>query len=98
MASVILKVGLSAPSALAPVAAVVNTHYSIYLKESSNLQLIKGVSNDLKKLLKYFSGTAIFTHFFVPFASVLPISFALHLVTFALLVNSSRLKPHKLPE
>ena len=25
------------------------------------LQLIKGISNDLKKLLKYFNGTTIFT-------------------------------------
>ena len=72
-ASVILKVALSAPvaSALAPIAAEVNTQFSIYLNESSILQLINGVSNDLQKLLKYFSGIAIFALFFLPFVSVL---------------------------
>ena len=68
-----LKVALSAPvaSALAPIAAEVNTQFSIYLNESSILQLINGVPNDLQKLLKYFSGIAIFALFFLPFVSVL---------------------------
>ena len=98
----------SAPVALAsaPIAAVVNAHSSIHLKESSTLQLANGISNDRQKLLKYFSGTAIFTHFFVPSASVSPIKFALYLnegalsllVTSALLATSSLLKLHKLPE
>ena len=59
-----------------------------------------------KKLLKYFNGTAIFTPFFLPLSSVLPIKFALYLnegallslVTSALLIISSLLKFHKLRE
>ena len=70
------------------------------------MQLINGISNDLQKLLKYFNGTAIFTPFFVPLFSVLPIRFALYLnegallslVTFALSTISSLLKSYKLPE
>ena len=34
-----------------------------HFNESSTLQLINGISNDLQKLLKYFNGTAIFTPF-----------------------------------
>ena len=70
------------------------------------MQLINGICNDLQKLLKYFSGTASFTPFFVQSASVPTIKFALYLnkgaltslVTSALLVISSLLKPQKLPE
>ena len=58
-----------------------------------------------KNYLNTFNGTAIFTPFFVPFASVLPIRFALYLnegalslLTSALLVISSLLNCHKLPE
>ena len=59
---------------------------------------------DLQKLLKYFSGTASFTSFFVPSTSVLPIIFALYLnhgalsslVTFTLSTISSLLKSHKI--
>ena len=59
-----------------------------------------------KNYLKYFSCSAIFTPFFVPFVSVLPIRFALYLnegallslATFALLTISSPLKSFKLPE
>ena len=77
---------------LSPIAAVVDTQFSIHPNESSTLQLINGISNDLQKLLKYFSGTAIFTSFYVPSVLVLPIRFALYLnkgalsslVTFAL--------------
>ena len=92
--------------ALAPTAAVGNTKFSIHFNESSTLQLINDISNDHQKLLKYFSGTAIFTPFFVPSASVLVIKLDLYLnegtlsslVTFALLVISALLKPHKLPQ
>ena len=45
------------------VVAAVNTQFSININESSILQLINGISNDLQKLLKYFNGTAIFTSF-----------------------------------
>ena len=70
-----------------------------------HLQLINDISNDLQKLLKYFNGTAIFTPFFVPLFSVLPIRFtlylnegALSLLTPALLTISSLLNCHKLHE
>ena len=61
----ILKVALSAPVllALASTAAEVNAQFSIHLNESSTLQLISGISNDLQKLLKYFSDAASFTPF-----------------------------------
>ena len=70
------------------------------------MQLINGISNDLQELLKYFSSTAIFTPFFVPFVSVLLTRFAfylnegalLSLVTIALLTILSLLKSYKLPE
>ena len=42
-------------------AAVENTHSFYHFKFNLILQLIKGISNDLKKLLKYFNGTTIFT-------------------------------------
>ena len=103
--SFIFKVAPFALIALAsvPIAAVVNTQFSIHINESSILQLINGISNDLQKLLKYFSGTAIFIPFFVPFASVSAVRLAFYinkgaLVTFALLAISSLLKSYKLPE
>ena len=108
--SVVLKNALSEPvaSAFAPTGAEVNTQISIHPNESSILQLINGVSNDLQKLLKYFRGKAIFILFFfvVPFISVLPIRFALYLnelallslVTSALSTISFLLKSRKLPE
>ena len=34
-----------------------------HFNENSTLQLIKGISNDLQKLFKYFSGRAFFTLF-----------------------------------
>ena len=52
------------------------------------VQLINNISNDLQKLLKYFSGTAIFTPFFVPFAPVLLIILALYLNERALIIIS----------
>ena len=41
--------------------AVDNTHSFFHVKSNLILQLIKGISNHLKKLLKYFDGTTIFT-------------------------------------
>ena len=41
--------------------SVDNTHYFFHVKFSLILQLIKGISSDLKKLLKYFNGTTTFT-------------------------------------
>ena len=83
---------LSAPVALtlSPIGAEVNTQFSIQFNESSTLQLINSISNDLRKLLKYFSGTAIFTPFFAPSVSVLPIRFALYLNEGALFRHLSR--------
>ena len=40
-----------------------NIQFLSHVNESSTLQLINGISNDLQKLLKYFNGTAIFTPF-----------------------------------
>ena len=40
-----------------------STQFGFHVNESSTLQLISRISNDLQKLLKYFSGTAIFTPF-----------------------------------
>ena len=42
-------------------ASVDNTHYFFHVKFNLILHLIKGISNDLKKLLKYFNGTTTFT-------------------------------------
>ena len=42
-------------------AAVDNTHSFFHVKFNLILQLMKCVSNDLKKLLKYFNGATIFT-------------------------------------
>ena len=49
------------------------------VNESSTLQLINGICNDLQKLLKYFNGTAIFTQFFLPPFGMVPIRFHLYL-------------------
>ena len=48
---------------VAAVPALGNIQFAYHFNESSNLQLINGISNNLQKLLKYFSGTAIFTPF-----------------------------------
>ena len=45
-------------------ASVDNTYSFFYVKFNLILQLIKGISNDLKKLLKYFNGTTTFTILF----------------------------------
>ena len=88
-------------------------HFSFHVNESSTLQLINNISNDLQKLLKYISGTAISTPSFfllAPCASVLPTRFDLYLnyeefsavrSIEALLLSigcSSLLNCHKLPE
>ena len=99
-ASVILKVALLA------LAALLSTQFSIHFNESSTFQLINGISNDLQKLMQYFSGAAIFIPFFVPLFSVLPILLALNLnegalsllVTSTLLTMLSLLKFRKLLE
>ena len=52
------------------------------LSFNSTLQLIKGISGNLKKLLKYFNGTAIVTFRKIPLASsatVIPNNLALYL-------------------
>ena len=38
-----------------------STQFGSHENERSNLKLVNDISNDLQKLLKYFSGTAIFT-------------------------------------
>ena len=45
-----------------------NTQFSIHGNESSTSQLIKVISKDLQKFLKYFNGTVTFTFSFFPFA------------------------------
>ena len=79
-----------------------STQFGFHVKENSTFQLI---SNDLQKLISYFSGAAVFT----PFLSVIRLD--LHLndeqlfgIYSALTVKltfpsiSSLLKCHKLPE
>ena len=44
-------------------AKVHSTQFGFHGNEGSALQLLKGISNDLQKLLNYFGGTAIFTPF-----------------------------------
>ena len=51
-----------------------NIQFLSHVNESSTLQLINGISNDLQKLLKYFNGTAIFT----PFLSVIKLDLYLN--------------------
>ena len=41
--------------------SVDSTHSFFHVKFNLTLQTIKGISNDLKKLLKYFNGTTTFT-------------------------------------
>ena len=40
-----------------------NIQFLCHFNENSTLQLINGISSDLQKLRKYFSGMAIFTPF-----------------------------------
>ena len=48
---------------IAAVPALENIQFSYQSSETSTLQLINGISNDLQKLLKYLSGTTVFTPF-----------------------------------
>ena len=62
-------------------ASVDNTHSFFYVKFHLILQLISGISNDLKKLLKYFNGTTTFTLLFaiLPSRTGLPNNSTLYL-------------------
>ena len=48
---------------VAAVPALENIQFSYQSSETSTLQLINGISNDLQKLLKYLIGTTVFTPF-----------------------------------
>ena len=76
-ASFILKVALS--TLLLLLGLVVSTQFAFHINESSTLQLLKCITNDLQKILKYFNGATIFTPWVFPFASVLPIRLDLYL-------------------
>ena len=54
-----LIVKLSELSSLLSAAAADKTQYFLHLSFSSTLELINGISSDLRKLLKRFNGTAI---------------------------------------
>ena len=60
-ASLIINTGLLAALSAAASLSVDNTHSFFHVKFKLILQLIKGISNDLKKLVKYFNDTTIFT-------------------------------------
>ena len=67
-------------------ASVDNTHSFFHVKFNLILQLIKGISNDLKKLLKYFNGTTTFTLLFAILSATtgLPNKLTLYLKEFEL--------------
>ena len=50
------------------VSAAEKTQYVVYLSFNLTLQLINGISSDLRNLLECFSGTAIATFFAILFA------------------------------
>ena len=56
-----------------------NIQFLSHVNESSTLQLINGISNDLQKLLKYFNGTTIFTPYFLPPFGMVSVRFDLYL-------------------
>ena len=60
-------------------ATLENIQVLFHVNESSTLQLINCISNDLQKLLKNFNSTAIFTSFFLPSFEIVPIRFDLYL-------------------
>ena len=84
--------------------------FLFHVNESSALQLINGISNDLQKLHKYLNGTGIFTPFFLPPFRMVAIRFDLYLKDDELSAltserfplfsfgYSSLLNCHKLPE
>ena len=51
-----------------------STQFGSHINQSSTLQLINGFSNNLQKLLKYFTGTANY----VPFLSVIKLDLYLN--------------------
>ena len=65
---------MSVIAEVAAVPALDNIQFSYHFNESSTLQLNNGISNDLQKLLKYFSGPAIFQ----PFLSVIKLDLYLN--------------------
>ena len=67
------------------------THYFFRVKFNLILQLIKGISNDLKKLLKYFNDTTTFTLLFAmaPSRTGLPNKLTLYLKELKVLVVKS---------
>ena len=100
--------GTSVIVKVAAVPTLDKIYSSYHFNESSTLQLINSISNDLQKLLKYFNGKTTFTFsffLFAPSASVLPVRLALYLNEEALLIVklsctyiSSLLNCHRLPE
>ena len=79
--------------------------FGFHVNESLILQLINGISNDLQKFLKYFSGTTIFTPFLLVIKLDLNLdddeSFRIWLsstVKSTFTSISSLLNCHKLPE
>ena len=67
-------------------ASVDNTHSFFHVKFNLIFQLIKGISNDLKKLLKYFNGTTTFRLLFAILSATtgLPNKLTLYLKEFEL--------------
>ena len=72
-------------------ASVYNTHSFFHVKFNLILQLISGISNDLKKLLKYFNDTTTFTFLFAtaPSRTGLPYKSTLYLKELEVLVVKS---------
>ena len=54
---------LSVIAKVAAVPALDNIQFSHHFNESSTLQLIHGITNDLQKVFKCFSGKAVFIRF-----------------------------------
>ena len=71
--------------------SVDNTHSFFHVRFNLILQLIKGISNDLKELLKYFNGTTTFTLVFalLPSRTGLPNNSTLYLKELEVLVVKS---------
>ena len=70
-----------------------NIQFLLHVNQSSTLQLINGISNDLLKLFKYFNSTAIFTPFFIPPFGKVSIKFDLYLKDDELFVLTSEISP-----
>ena len=72
-------------------ASVDNTHFFFHVKFNLIFQLIKGISSDLKNLLKYFNGTTTFTLLFaiLPSRTGLPNNLTLYLKELEILVAKS---------